>query len=188
MRQFVLWYEARVGPARFAELVQKLPDWALEDLDPTSRGLGLVSTTWYQDLVVFALLDAIAAQVDPKERDRIAVEGAAAVMDATLSGVYKTLFRLMTSPERYAKYGPKLWDTYYDSGTFVIVPTADRHGARCTITGWQTHHPLICDINRGASIAIYQAMGCGGVACVRESCVAQGSDACRFLTTWKTEK
>lgn len=64
------------------------------------------------------------------------------------------------------------------------MPAADGRSARCTISGWHTDHPLTCDINRGASIAIYEAMGCRGVTCVRESCVAQGADACRFVTSW----
>lgn len=184
VREFVRWYERRVGPARFQALVSGLPAIARDAFDLSAPGLGIVSTTWYPAGAVNALLDAIEQQIEPKDRERVTLEAARAVMDVTLSGVYRVLFRMMASPERYARYCQKLWSTYYDSGRIEIVLSQEGTTAVTTTSGWTAHHPLSCDLNRGASVAIFLAMGCRNVSCVREACVVQGAPACRFVTRW----
>ena len=186
VREFVRWYAEEVGAKHFRACVESMPKDVRQQLDEHAPALGLVSSKWYPAKIIFALMDAIEAQIPAEELPSFAMRGAAAVMDVTLSGVYRILFRMMATPERYAKYGQKLWLTYYDSGSFIIVPEPGGNGATCTISRWKAHHPLICAINRGASIAIYRAMGCREVGCVRESCVSDGATACRFVTRWKS--
>ena len=46
-------------------------------------------------------------------------------------------------------------------------------------------HPIF---NRGASIAIYKAMKCNDVSCIRHACVAEGATECRFVTRWSAAR
>jgi len=90
----------------------------------------------------------------------------------------------MATPERYARHAGKLWSSYYDTGRFTVTPAADGFGAVAVVRDFRSHHPFLCDLNWGAAIAIYEALGCESVECERTSCVAQGADECRFATRW----
>jgi hypothetical protein len=186
-REFLIWYEQDVGARGFARLVEQLPEWTLTDLDPQKKALGVLASTWYQDLTVHALLDTMVRELNPKEMERMASAGSEFVMNQTLRGLYRMLFEWMASPSRYGRFGPKLWGSYYDSGKFEIVHDEKGRSAHCTISQWNTHHDFICQLNRGASVAIYTAMLCTEVTCERISCVSDGSDSCQFITRWQGE-
>jgi predicted hydrocarbon binding protein len=99
--------------------------------------------------------------------------------------LYRVLFEWMATPERYAKYGPKPWSTYYDSGEVTIELQPDGLRALAFIRNWRSHHPLICELNRGAGVEVYAAMGCREVTNERARCVSRGDPHCRFITRWR---
>ena len=179
--EFVAWFGRR-HPARLEYAAQAVSR-SSPLLDARSPGLGIIASSWYPADVVHALLDALVRDLDAAERREIAFQGSEAVMRATLRGVYQMLFRLMATPERYARHAPRLWSAYYDSGEFRV--SIERPGlAVATIRRWRSHHPFMCELNWGAASAIYRAMGCHGVETQREQCVADGGTECRFATTW----
>ena len=182
VREFIRWYAGREGPSRLRTIVDRMPEVHRKRLDPDSPALGLLANTWYEADLVHALLDAMAQDMDARQRDELARGGAEAVMAATLKGLYKVLFSWMASPARYARFSPKLWASYYDCGEFEVQSEPGR--AVCTIRNWSTHHAVICDLNREAARQIYLAMGCKGVNTERTRCVAEGHDHCCFVTTW----
>jgi len=157
-------------------------DRVQDPLERDSPLLGVLANAWYSSSTVHALLDELTRGLGPEERVKLADRASEAVMAATLHGIYKALFRLMATPERYAKYAPRLWTTYYDSGTVTIVLSGNR--AESTIRHWSAHHPFMCELNRGAARAIYRAMGCKNVHVERIACVESGAPECRFATTW----
>jgi hypothetical protein len=185
VREFLGWVADTWGGARLEAVVGRLGPEEARRFDPHAKALGVLSSTWYDAKTVHALIDSLLVGTSAEERERIAREGADAVMGRTLRGVYKLLFDWMATPARYAKYAHKLWASYYDSGTFRIeIPEPSVHV--CVIRDWGAHHPFICDLNREASRTIYGAMKCKDVVCVRSRCVAHGDDECRFETRWKT--
>lgn len=153
-------------------------------LDPAHPTLGIIASSWYPASTIHALLDELVREHDEHQRHDLAQRGAVAVMDATLRGVFRAVFEMMTTPSRYAKLSGLLWKVYYDSGEFRVT-MAGPNKAVCTIRDWRTHHPFICELNWGAARAIYQAMGCRGVRVVRTDCVDTGSAECRFVSTWE---
>lgn len=182
-REFLRWLESDFGKERVVAVARALPEETLGVLDPEGEALGVLSASWYPAAAVHALLDGLVGDLDAAERDRIAGEGARAVMRTTLRGVYKLLFDWMATPKRYAKFSGKLWGSYYDSGEFdVAMPDATT--AVCTIRDWRGHHGFICDLNREAAAAIYEAMGCRDVRVQRVECVDRGDPHCRFVTRW----
>jgi hypothetical protein len=97
--------------------------------------------------------------------------------------VYRVLFETMMSPARYAKNAQKLFSRYYDAGTMTktaLSPTSHRS----TVTGWQAHHPFLCELLLYTGVYVYRAMGCKDVKMERTACVGDGASECTFLTTW----
>jgi predicted hydrocarbon binding protein len=183
-REFLVWYARAYGGDALAAAARALPAGPTGSFDPAAETLGVLASKWYPGALVHALMDELVRGRSSDERARMARDGADAVMAATLRGVYRLLFEWIANPERYARYAGKLWRSYYDSGTLEIVETG-ADSARSVVRQWRTHHPFICELNREASRAIYQAMGCAEVHCERESCVAEGADVCSFVTRWR---
>jgi hypothetical protein len=188
LAEFVRWYNTERGLDALLERVSILPptlrlELGLERNSPT---LGILASRWYDCRAIGILLDAIVADASPEAYMRMADATAVAVMEATLSGVYRLLFEWLATPERYARFCDRLWSSYHDTGTMRIEHTAPRR-AECTISGWTGHHPFLCAVCRRSAEVIYARMGCESIATARESCIATGGDACRFVTQWRTE-
>ena len=183
VREFFGWVAETWGDERLREIVGRLEPGVAKHFDAQAKALGVLTSTWYEAREVHALVDSLLAGASAAERERIAREGADAVMKRTLRGVYKLLFDWMATPARYAKYAHKLWASYYDAGT-LDISMPEPGLAVSVIADWRAHHPFVCDLNREASRAIYQAMKCKDVTCVRTHCVARGDAECRFVTRW----
>jgi hypothetical protein len=182
-REFLRWYSNEYSHERLVAALAAAGDRVDDPLESESPLLGVLANVWYSSSTVHALLDELTRGLGPEERTTLADRASEAVMAATLHGIYKALFRLMATPERYAKYGPRLWTTYYDSGTSHIELVSSNR-AVSTVRGWSAHHPFMCELNRGAARAIYGAMGCQNVQVKRVACVESGAAECRFVTTW----
>lgn len=183
LREFLAWYVHRNSHALLAEKIDKLAPEIMHHLDFRQDNLGVLSSQWYPARVIHALLDSIFAGVPPNEREDIIREGARAVMQATLQGIYKLLFKTMMSPDRYAKYSQKLWDRYYDCG-IMKKESPKPFMQTTTISDWASHHPVICDLNYEGSRYIFEAMGCKDVTVRRLGCVSTGQAECSFIITW----
>jgi hypothetical protein len=184
-REFIAYYRQTYGTSALADAVGAMPVTHRSTLDIEDRALGVLASEWYAAEVVHALLDEIARGKSEVALRELATHASAAVMRATLRGLYKMLFEWMATPERYARYAPKLWGTYYDSGETVVELMPDARSAVSIVRNWRSHHPLICELNRGASLEIYGAMGCLNVESERAMCVSRGDPHCRFDTRWK---
>ena len=183
-REFLRWYAEQQDPGRLVEHVEALPEADRGEFEPGAPALGVTASRWYPASAVHRLLDEVVRGLSVSEVRALATEGARAVMDTTLRGLYRALFTWMANPERYARHAHRLWNVYYDSGVFEVTPLPDGRSAVSIVRDWRAHHRVICEFNRGAAIAIYEAMGCHDVECDRTSCVDEGGEECRFVTRW----
>ena len=184
LRQFLIWSQEQLGESAFRDRFSNLAPELASQLATDSEELGIVASRWYECRLIHGILDALTEGLSAQEKLALTVDGSQAVMDQTLRGVYRSLFEWMANPKRYARHGGKIWGTYYDSGSFGIESSDEDRTAVCTVSDWSSHHPILCDMNRGASTSIYRAMGYPEAECVRETCVADGASECRFVTTW----
>jgi hypothetical protein len=184
-REFIAYYGATYGMAALVAAVEAMPAALRRELEPSDPTLGVLTSDWYPAEQVHALLDEIARGKSEAAIHELTVGASAAIMRSTLRGLYRVLFEWMATPERYARYGPKLWSTYYDSGEVTIELQPDGLSALAFIRNWRSHHPLICELNRGAGVEIYAAMGCREVTNERAQCVSRGDPHCRFITRWR---
>src|SRR5690606_815825 len=121
VREFFGWVAETWGEERLREIVGRLPPEVAKHFDAEAKALGVLSSSWYEAREVHALVDSLLVGTSAAERERIAREGADAVMKRTLRGVYKLLFDWMATPDRYVKYAHKLWASYYDSSVLEIT-------------------------------------------------------------------
>jgi hypothetical protein len=180
LAEFLSWYTRVHGRDR----LRSLPESVLDALDLGERGSIVLASKWYPAPIIHELLESLVRDLSAAERQRIVSDGARAVMEATLRGVYRLLFRTMMTPARYAQHSQKLWDRYYSSGRMtkrMIAPEV--HATE--ISDWAGHHPLLCDIHVESARYIYAAMGCKNVDVRRTTCTSNGAQTCSFEVRWR---
>jgi hypothetical protein len=181
--EFLGWYAKRNGRAAVEDAIYQAKHPDRETLVPSNGSFGILASRWYPAELVHELLDRLTAGRRELELDEMARDAATFIMGRTLHGVYRTMFSLLATPERYVRYSDKLWNTHYDTGTLLFrVPEPGTHYV--TYQGWRSHHPFICRMNMASSVPIYSAMGCKNVRHERQSCIADGKPVCRNLVRW----
>jgi hypothetical protein len=183
--EFVRWCEQEHGRDVLTAQLSTLSPQAREQLllDPRGESVGILASRWYDTTAIGELIDALTRDASPQERDQMAQKAAQVVMQRTLRGIYRTLFQWLATPERYARFADRLWRSYHDSGRMTVEQVAPNL-AVCTITDWHGHHPFACTMCRASAEVIYREMNCRDVVCVRETCVGEGDELCRFVTRW----
>jgi hypothetical protein len=183
LREFLGWYASARSEEELRAVIGSLPEPARSRFDPALPALGVLASTWYPTEAIHALLDRMTAGMSRAEREAFAVEGASVVMRNTLRGLYKALFRVIATPDRYPRMASRVWSQYYRSGDFK-VENQGSGSSRSYIRAWTSHHPVLCDMNGAAAQVIYETMGCQGVAVTRVSCVDGGGPECSFVVRW----
>jgi hypothetical protein len=183
LREFLGWYAGARSEEELRAVINGLPAQARACFDPALPALGVLASTWYPMEAIHALLDRMTAGMTRGEREAFAVEGASVVMRNTLTGLYKALFRVIATPDRYPRMASKVWSQYYRSGEFRVENLAPG-SARSSIRDWSSHHPVLCDMNGAAAQVIYETMGCQGVGVTRIECAGAGGAACSFMVRW----
>jgi len=183
-KELLIWLDHRLGRDKLQLALSRLPPEYKGIVRLEDDNFGILSGSWYPFPCVHRLIDGLTASMTKQERFDLAQDAARAVMDVTLHGIYKAVVRAFVSPALYAKFATKLWTSYYDSGEFKVIISADGNSADCTIRNWGGHHPFVCDMNLAAATAIYEAMGQIGASTKRVSCIVEGAGMCRYITTW----
>jgi hypothetical protein len=182
--EFVRWYAGTRSLDELRQVIAGLPADARSWFDAESPTLGVLASTWYPMFAVHALLDRMTAGMAPAQRQAFATEGGTVIMKRTLSGLYRALFRVISSPDRYPRMAGKVWTQYYRSGRFIVTNEAPGT-AISRIMDWTSHHPVLCDMNWAAGRVIYETMGCQAVTVTRDACLDAGDPECRFTMRWR---
>lgn len=184
IREFVLWHEERFGRERLSLAVRELMSRYPEALEPSREAYGLLASVWYPAPLVHSLLDRLTEGATDAELTRIAEDAANVIMGRTLRGVYRTLFTMVASPDRFQRFGHSLWGQHYDTGRNEIE-RCDATTHRVRYLDWQGHHPFICRMNMASSLPIYEAMGCRDVRYAIQGCVSRGAPHCENVVRWR---
>jgi hypothetical protein len=185
-REFVAWFEAAHGHTEALRIYQNVPSAVAVrlEVDATRPAWGILPSRWYEARDVHVLLDLMLDGRSESERGRLVDEGADAVIEKMLTGVYRTFFKLLVTPNRYAKYAQNLWSLNFDTGRLEVEIVNPRR-SESQIVDWAGHHPFLCDVMVRAGTAIFSAMGCKDVVGVRTRCVSHGATACTRVFTWR---
>lgn len=176
------WYARRYGQERLQAALRGASGALIDTREPQ---FGILASGWYEAGAVHALLESLCASFTPEERESFAREGGRAIIEATLTGVYRWLFQAMMTPERYARNAHRLFGRFYDTGNFQKEILGPRHH-RTHLTEWRAHHRIICEFFPATIEYIYSSMGLKGVRVRRSACIDDGATECTLETTWES--
>lgn len=183
IKPFFEWYLGRWGRNRLLEVAREIAPALQVGFDLEDDLLGVLPSAWYPARNIHALLDGLLSRQTARERDETARDGARAIIDSTLKGVYRWLFTTMMTPERYARNAQKLFSRYQEPGEMTKTALGET-GHLSVLRGWPGHHPLLCDFLIHTADYVYRQLGCRDVKVRRTACVAEGGTDCRFEITW----
>ncbi|HJK93783.1 MAG TPA: hypothetical protein RMH85_14555 [Polyangiaceae bacterium LLY-WYZ-15_(1-7)] len=183
LRELVAWYERDRGRAALLDALERVPPDLRARFDLEREALGVLAATWYEARLVHALLDAMVHGLDPEARRRLAYDGSVAAMRATLGGVHRAVLRIVGSPELHAKFGQRMWRTYFEDG-IADSRRVDAHTHRLAFRQWHSHHPVLCDMVTASDLVVFPAMGLHGVTVEQLSCVDRGDSECAHFIRW----
>jgi hypothetical protein len=180
---FLTWYARERDVERLRTAVTSLPPSLTQSVRWTEGVPRLVPFAWYPCEMVHGVLDELTAGLSEWDRTRLAREIADYVMETTLKGVYRAIFKAIVSPSMMARFSMRLWQLYYDTGQSVVtIESPTQH--RGHLTDWRGHHPFLCEVNRHSSTWMYRALGCDQLVVKQLECVSRGAKRCTTLATW----
>lgn len=185
LREFLEWYRTAFGEGDMRRRLAETPTLAsLPNLDMGIAGCGVLASGWYDADDIHLLLDGIVRGRTETEIQQIVNSGTEAALTRTLTGLHRTLMRVVGSPPLHARFSQRLWSTYYDTGRVQSV-CVNQHTQSITYTGWTSHHPVLCAMTTASDAVIFPLMGLSGVTVSAVSCVNDGAPGCTHLVEWQ---
>jgi serine/threonine protein kinase len=179
VRAGVQWFGETYGAAALARVVERASPELKSAIRGDDAALGIIPSSWYDTRVIgelFALFEQVA---DARDADSHWSAMALAVARDNVQGVYKSLFRLVTTPQQLAANAQRVWRTYCDEGTLSVHEI--RAGElRFEIRGWIVHHAHACRALGCILQQTLRAAGYRGLVLERTQCVGDGHAMCAF--------
>jgi hypothetical protein len=144
---------------------------------------GVMPSGWYDTLLIGELLELLDRAAAPADPEILFGKVAQAIAQDNVGGVYKSLFRLVSSPPMLEAHAQRVWRTYVDEGT-LMVSIAAPGSFEAHVTGWVHHHPTVCRFLRPLLEHLLRAVGYTALVVDRTQCVADGDPRCAFEGTW----
>ncbi|NUO49576.1 MAG: hypothetical protein HOV80_12035 [Polyangiaceae bacterium] len=183
LRELLLWYESRYGRDYVPDVIARLTPAHALSVSADKLTLGLVPSVWYPAPIVHAILDALVERHTPEELHEIVRESNAFVVRRMTKGLYQFLFRMVGSPELYARHIQRAWNMLHSTGRREIV--LGDGVAESTIDDWPGHHPWLCEVTTETMRAVFEAMGCREVEVERVACVSKGDRRCKSILRYR---
>jgi hypothetical protein len=179
VRTGLLWFAERYGVEAIAQMCQQAtPELkAMVRLDDPS--FGIVASGWYDTRLVGELLGLLEAACAPDDGEVWVSELAEAIAKDNVSGVYRSLFRLITTPSMLEANAQRVWRTYCDEG--ILIVHAPRAGElKLEIRYWTHHHAHACRVVGYAIQHVLRAVGYEALVIERTACLSQGDPSCAY--------
>jgi hypothetical protein len=179
VRTGLLWFAARYGVEAIAQMCQlATPELrAMVRLDDPS--FGIVASGWYDTRLVGELLGLLEDASAPDDGEAWVSDLAEAIAKDNVNGVYRSLFRLITTPSMLEANAQRVWRTYCDEG--ILVVHAPRAGElKLEIRYWTHHHAHACRVVGYAIQHVLRAVGYEALVIERVACVSQGDPSCGY--------
>ena len=179
IRTGLLWFSERYGTEAVAHMWERSSTElrALVRLDDPS--FGIVASAWYETRLVGELLTMLEDAAGTDDHDAWASALAEAIAKDNVGGVYRSLFRLITTPAMLEANAQRVWRTYCDEGIFIVH--APRAGElHMEIRHWTHHHAHTCRVVGYAIQHVLRAVGYEALVVERTLCISQGDATCAF--------
>jgi serine/threonine protein kinase len=183
VRAGLAWYADRYGDAAMARVVELASGDLRSLLRVGDPAFGLIASGWYETHLIGELLDVLERVAAPEDPVEFGSRLAAAVARDNVGGVYRVLFRLISSPPLLEANAQRVWRTYVDEGTLAMRITAPGAFEGC-VRGWSHHHPTVCRLLRPMLEHMLRAIGYSALVVERSQCVLDGDGQCVFVGNW----
>jgi serine/threonine protein kinase len=183
VRAGLAWYSATYGApvlARVASLASPELHGMLRLRDPE---FGIMPSGWYDTAAIGELLELLDRAATPADSDAMLGKLAQAIAQDNVTGVYRSLFRLVSSPPMLEAHAQRVWRTYIDEGT-LVVQIPGRGSFEAQVTGWTRHHGAVCRFLRPLVEHLLRAVGYTALVVDRTRCVGEGDACCTFEGNW----
>jgi hypothetical protein len=171
------------GPEGLLRIVERIPPTWRRHFDPTRVNLGILASTWYPSEVINCLYDLLIENLSPQQRRALADEIGRGYVDRLLRGVYKIIFDVLMTPERYVVHAQRLWNQGCDTGKLSLT-LVDSRRVEGGMADWRGHHPFGCEVSHMIGLHIFRAMGCNDVTSVLLCRQHTGTNACIGSYSW----
>jgi serine/threonine protein kinase len=179
LRTGLLWFAEHHGMETMTRLWSRSsPELrAMVRLDDPS--FGIVASGWYETRLVGELLALVEEAAAVEDGEAWANSLAEAIAQDNVGGVYRSLFRLITTPAMLEQNAQRVWRTYCDEG--ILVAKAPRAGElQLEVRYWTHHHAHACRLVGYAIQHVLRAVGYEALVIERTQCVAEGDSVCVF--------
>jgi hypothetical protein len=179
IRTGLLWFAHKYGTEAMARLWERSTSelQALVRIDDPS--FGIVASGWYDTRLVGELLALLEEAAATDDGDAWASDLAEAIAKDNVGGVYRSLFRLITTPAMLEANAQRVWRTYCDEG--ILVVHAPRAGElQLEIRYWAHHNAHTCRVVGYAIQHVLRAVGYSALVIERTQCISQGDPACAY--------
>ncbi len=183
LRAALVWFGDERGPEGLARLVEEASPELRAVLRPGDPACGIIASTWYDAPLVGELIAAIEGIMAPADVEAFRSQLAQAIARDNVSGVYRALFRLISTPPLLEANAQRVWQTYVDEGTLTFRIQAP--GAfRAYVRRWDRHQTKVCELLRALIEEMLRAIGYSGLVVERTQCVDDGHGECVFEGQW----
>lgn len=179
IRAGLAWCAETYGAPTLAQLFERASPELRALLRPEDPVLGIIASSWYPTRAVGEMLEVLEQVTHPTDLDAHWTSMAQAIAKDNVLGVYRSLFRLVTTPAALEANAQRVWHTYCDEGTLSAREV--RPGElRFELRGWTFHHPQACRAVGHIAQQALRAVGYRGLVVERMQCVSDGHGLCSF--------
>jgi hypothetical protein len=179
VRTGLLWFAQVYGEATLAKGLERASPELRAMVRMDDPSFGIVASGWYDTRLIGELLLLLEECANTDDGDAWASALAESIAKDNVGGVYRSLFRLITTPAMLEANSQRVWRTYCDEG--ILVAHAPRAGQlELEIRYWTHHHAQTCRVVGFAIQHILRAVGYEALVIERTQCVAAGDAACAF--------
>lgn len=145
---------------------------------PGLSSFGIVSSSWYDIEVVAELIDLIDTVTRPGDLEAHWSSIADAIATDNLSGVYRSLFRLISSRELFVAHSQRVWSAYFSAGGLAV--TSPRAGELVLEVSGVRHYEPVCRTSAAIIEKLLGKLGFIGASLERVRCVSSGAPLCVY--------
>jgi serine/threonine protein kinase len=179
VRAALAWCADTYGAETLAQLFERASPELRAVLRPEDPVLGIIPSSWYPTRAVGEMIELLEQVTRPTDLETHWTSMAQAIAKDNVFGVYKSLFRLVTTPAALEANAQRVWHTYCDEGTLSAREV--RPGElRFELRGWTFHHPQACRAVGHIAQQALRAVGYRGLVVERMQCVSEGHGLCSF--------
>jgi serine/threonine protein kinase len=179
IRAGLTWYASSYGATTLARVYELASPELRAMLRPDDAAFGVIASGWYDTPAIGELLEHLEKLADPEDREAYANALTTAIAKDNVGGIYRSLFRLISTPSMLEANAQRVWRTYLDEGTCIAkVPAAGKIAFE--VTGWGHHQPTVCRVVGYMMQNVLRAVGYTALIVERTHCVADGDGLCAY--------